>query len=208
MNPRRGSAAFVTCLVATAAALSAAPSTAAPDGSGCGSGVTVVIDPNELGGDPRVECVAEPGAAAELFVRAGFPLEYQPQLQDFVCKVDGLPTDRPCTDGDSYWSLWWARPDGDWVYSTLGVGSLEVPAGGSLGFAWHEGHGDAAAPDVAAGDAAATATSDASREDPAEDYSAVDDDDGGTLATWIGLGLAGVVLGSAGLVTVLRRRTG
>jgi len=207
MSPRRGAVAFVTCLVATAAALSAAPSTAAADRTDCGSGVTVVIDPNELGGRLRVECVAEPGAAAELFVDAGFPLEYQPQLQDFVCKVDGLPTDRPCTDGDSYWSLWWARPDGDWVYSTLGVGSLEVPAGGSLGFAWHEGEGDAAPPDIAAGDAAATAA-DGSPEDAADDYPTVDVDDGGTLATWIGLGLAAVVLGAAGLVTVLRRRTG
>ena len=34
------------------------------------------------------------------------------------------------------------------------------------------------------------------------------DDDGGALPTWIGLALAVLVLGAAGLVTVLRRRAG
>lgn len=207
MTRLRGAVALATWLVATAAALSvsASPTWADTDGAGC-AGVTVVVDPNELGGSPQVECVAEPGGAAALFVAAGFPLEYQPQLQDFVCKVDGLPTDGSCTDGDSYWSLWWARPDGEWVYSTLGVGSLEVPAGGSLGFAWHQGKGDAAPPDVPVG-AGAEAAVTAGAEEPVDDYSTVNDDDS-ALPTWIGLGLAAVVLGAAGAVAVLRRRSG
>jgi hypothetical protein len=35
-----------------------------------------------------------------------------------------------------------------------------------------------------------------------------DGDDGSALATWIGIGLAAVVLGAAGVVTVVRRRAG
>jgi hypothetical protein len=204
----RGAAALATCLVATASALSAQPASAEPNNPGCGSGVAVVVDPNELGGSDRVECVDEPGTAAELFAEAGFTLEYQPQLQDFVCKVDGVPTDRRCTDGDSYWSLWWADQDGEWVYSTLGVASLEVAASGAVAFAWHQGDGDAAPPDVFAADAAATATSTADDARDAADYSAADMDDEGSLLTWIGLGLAVLVLGAAGLVTLLRRRSG
>jgi hypothetical protein len=201
MTRRHGAVAVVTFLVATTTALWVTAAHADEGDEGC-AGVTVVVDANELAGDLRSVCTPDAGTASELFVSAGFPLEYQPQLQDFVCRVDGLPTDRRCTDGDSYWSLWWAPPGGDWAYSTLGVSSLEVPAGGWLGFAWHEGEGDATPPDVEVGAA------DASVEgpDPAEGSAGAEDEGG--LSFWLAGGLAVLVLGAAGLVTVLRRRTG
>jgi hypothetical protein len=215
MSLRRVAAAVTTGLVATSAVLAVHPSsTAAAVGPGCTDGVSVVVDGNQLGGDPDVACVHRAGTASELFTEAGFTLEYQPQLQDFVCRVAGRPTDGPCTDGDSYWSLWWAKPGGDWIYSTLGVTSLEVPTGGSLAFAWHQGDGDAAPPDVAVAQAVTNASNGTSPgesdtvDGPPPASSDSSKGDGGTLPTWIGLGLAALVLGTAGMVAALRRRTG
>ena len=192
-------------LVATGAALSlstdASARAHAADGR-CGSGVTVVVDANELGGDLRAECAEEPDVASVLFEESGFSLEYQPQLQDFVCKVDGLPTDRRCTDGDSYWSLWWAAPGGEWAYATLGVSSLEIPAGGSVAFAWHQGEGDASPPDIAVGetDTGDPAPGPVVAAEPAEDDSG--------FPVWAAGGLVVVVLGAALVAMLLRRRAG
>jgi hypothetical protein len=204
MTPRRSAVALVTVLVAAAlsAALSAAPARAGDGRDGCGDGVTVVVDGNELGGDLRTGCAPAPGTAAELFVESGFPLEYQPQLQDFVCKVAGLPSDRRCTDGDSYWSLWWAAPGGEWVYSTLGVSSLEVPAGGWLGFAWHEGDGEAAPPDIEVG--AGPVSSE--QAPPPPSGASTDEDD--ALPVGILGGVAVLALGTTALVAWRRRRSG
>lgn len=209
MTVRRSVVALVTVVVAAGAAgaaLPALPASSAPAGAvapDCG-GVTVVVDGNELGGGVDSTCVSEPGVATELFADAGVTLEYQPQLQDFVCRVDGRPVERPCTDGDSYWSLWWAEPGGEWVYATLGVASLEVPEGGSLGFAWHEGDDNAAPPDVAVGAAAAkTPSADPGSAPAAEEGTGSGDDQ----RLWLAGGLAVLVLGAAAVVTVLRRRS-
>lgn len=196
MTRPRSAAAATTLLVGAAAALCVTPVAAGEAGTGCG-GVTIVVDPNEVGGPERVACVPDGGTAAGLFEQAGFALEYQPGLQDFVCRVDGTPTDRPCARGDSYWSLWWAAPAGEWAYATLGVRSLDVPDGGMLGFAWHEGHDDASPPDVTAGDASAA------RADRTEVEQAGDD---GADFPWWAAGLAVVVLGAAAAVPVVRRR--
>jgi hypothetical protein len=167
-------------------------------------GVTVVIDPNEIGGPDEVTCVTDGGGAAvELFQAAGHRLEYQPGLQDFVCKIDGAPADRPCTEGDSYWSLWWSDPAGEWVYASLGVASLDVPEGGSLGFSWHEGGGDAEPPDVAPGVAAtkATGTTATTSSEPADTGSG----DGGGFPLWAAALLVVLVLGAAAVVALRRR---
>lgn len=175
-------------------------------GTGCGErpGVTVVLDRNELGGDDELACVpdTEGNTAADLFERAGHTLEYQPGLQDFVCRVDGRPTDRPCTAGDSYWSLWWAEPGGDWSYATLGVRSLEVPADGAVGFAWHEGDGDAEPPDLAPAEARG-GTAVAGERGSAEGQG----EQGADPFPWWGIALVVLVLGAAVLAVVLRRRS-
>lgn len=185
--------------------MTALPGTAVAQGGPCADdeGVTVVVDPNEIGGPDQVACAPDGGVAAELFAEAGVTLEYQPGLQDFVCRVDGDPVDRPCTEGDSYWSLWWAEPSGEWVYSSLGVRSLEVPDGGSLGFAWHEGEGDAAAPDVAVGGERAATTA-ATEEEAA---GAAEREAGGGFPVWAAAALVVLVLGAALLVVLWRRRS-
>lgn len=283
---------------AAAAAVAACPGAA---------GVTVIVDYNEIGGPTRAGCDADGGgkSASQVFPDAGFPLEYHPRQPGYVCKVTGLPDDRPCLENDSFWSLWWSDGEsGRWSFSNQGVGGLTVPEGGYVAFAWHEGSGNAQPPDVvptprespepsaepsddgddggSGGDdgngggnggsnggnqgdntpdggssvstsgpstsAAPTTTAatesasesaspdrrkkrrDREREEPSESATSTDavpaadeitdgpppsdlatdssGDDDGALSTWIGLGLAVLVLGAAGLVTVLRRRAG
>ena len=276
-----------TLLVAATGILAAPAPTAQAAVAACpgATGVTVIVDYNEIGGPTRAGCDANGGgeSAARVFPDAGFTLEYEPRQPGYVCKVTGLPTDRPCLESDSFWSLWWSDgKSGRWVFSNQGVSGLSVPDGGYVAFAWHEGGGRATAPDVvptahqstptptqqpshtsgdgghggssssAAGSTTTTApttattatsapttssgaaapstkasksrASDATTatqtgsstvpgaaeitagppgSDLATESSA---DDGGSLPTWIGLGLAAVVLGAAGLVVVLRRR--
>ena len=261
-------------------------------------GVTVIVDYNEVGGPSRAGCDPDGAgqSASQVFPDAGFSLEYHPRQPGYVCKITGLPDDRPCLENDSFWSLWWSDgKSGEWRFSNQGVGGLTVPDGGYVAFAWHEGGGTAQPPDYAptphqepvepseepsddnggnetATTTAATAThnnggTDGRRIDhgradhdgavvdgrhgerrprsrqrrdarrsptrestdptsatssstvpgaaeitdgppPSDLATDTSDDDGGALTTWIGLGLAVLVLGAAGLVTLLRRRTG
>lgn len=108
------------------------------------SGVTVGVDFHELGGGVQVRC--EPGGgddtAAKLFPAAGFDLTYVQRFPGMVCRVSGVPADDPCVDAppaDAYWGLWWSDgTSGKWVYSSLGVASLTIPAGGYVAFSWND----------------------------------------------------------------------
>lgn len=190
----RSAAVVASALFATTVAT--APADAGTGGAGC-DGVRVVVDPGELGGEDTAACV-RPGTAAEAFEEAGFTLDFVPIQPGFVCRVDGRPANGPCTDGTAYWSLWWSDGETDWTYATLGVTSLEVPAGGAVGFAWHQGKGDAEPPDQPVGAAADHFVEDVVAP-PAEDRG----DDGRRLLTYGGIAL--LVLGAAA-VPILRRR--
>lgn len=117
--------------------------------AGCSgtAGTVVFVDFNELLGgsdDLRKGCAPSASTAAEAFQQAGFRLAYSPApgMQGYVCTVNEKPADRDCTGADAYWSLWWADgKGGPWKYSTLGVDSLDAPAGGYVAFSWHEGSG-------------------------------------------------------------------
>jgi hypothetical protein len=271
------------------------------------SGVTAIVDFAQLGGGVTAGCDSNGGdeSASQVFRDAGYVLEYsqQPGMNGFVCKIQSKPTDGDCAGTDAFWSLWWSDGrSGRWVFSNQGVASTEVPDGGYVAFAWHQGDGQAQPPAVsptphaaptqapdepsdsnggngggsggsggrgddgadggADGDSggsttvapstsvAATATTDApasesaspdrarKRDRPSSDPESSDptastssstvpgaaeitagpsssdlatnseDDGGGALTTWVGLGLAVLVLGAAGLVTALRRRSG
>lgn len=126
------------------------------------TGVTVVVDFNELpaGAERQVGCDPDAGGrAVDHFDRAGFTLTEHATEQDYICQVNGQPADRDCLANDAFWSLWWSDGrSGKWVFSTSGVTSLRVPEGGYVAFAWHEGSGNAAPPDVAPTPRVATAT--------------------------------------------------
>ncbi len=142
--------AAATILLAAAVVLlpQASASAAACGGS---TGITVVVDSNQLGAGISAGCDADGGTAANNFADAGYQLEYSQAagMSGFVCKINGNPANGDCTETDAYWSLWWSDgKSGTWTYAARGVGSLRVPDGGYVAFAWHQGSGRAAPPDV------------------------------------------------------------
>lgn len=289
---RRWAATIVVAAGSTPLAPTAAGASTAVAACPGTTGVTAFVDFAELGGGVTGGCDRDGGgaSAAEVFRDVGYTLEYsqQPGMNGFVCKVQGKPTDGECNANDSFWSLWWSDGEsGRWVFSSRSVGALEIPDGGYVAWAWHEGSGRAQPPavvptahpdpeptDDAAGDddsntegqgggnqgggtsdaavttsaattaptettasettgsgaampqgsrgdrestAPASGTSESSVPGAAEITAGppvgdlatdTSGDDGGALPTWIGIGLAVVVLGAAGFVTVLRRRAG
>ena len=54
-----------------------------------------------------------------------------------------LPASDPCVNtppADAYWGLWWSDGEsGSWSYASVGAGSLTVPDGGYVAFAWQSG---------------------------------------------------------------------
>jgi hypothetical protein len=136
-----------TVLVAAAGAgivsVSAPPAAAAAcSGS---SGVTVVVDHGALGGGIDQVCSASGGgkAASSILEGAGFSLTYVQQQPGFVCRINGQPSSDPCVrtpPTDAYWGLFWSDGrSGSWSYSSVAAGSLTIPDGGYVGFAWQNG---------------------------------------------------------------------
>lgn len=134
-----------TTLVA-AAGLAVAPGAAA---AACapGDGVTVVVDYARSGGSgTAVSCVGDGGgqSASTLFGSAGHDLTRVSSQPGAVCKVDGYRTQDACQrmpPANAYWGLFWSDGEGGWVYSQEGVDNLDVPAGGSVAWAWQNGGG-------------------------------------------------------------------
>jgi hypothetical protein len=152
MTPRRLASVLVAVLLGTAAGtVTAAPATAASGFCPRGTGVTVVVDRGSLGGGTSVGCDPRgAGTAASTVVpRAGFPLSYVTRQPGFVCRVAGVPDASRESCGatppaDAYWGLFWSNGrSGTWTYSSVGVGSLQVPAGGFVGWRWQDGGGRA-----------------------------------------------------------------
>lgn len=197
---RRLSAVVGLWLAAVAAVACALPATAAPTPAPTAAtctGVTVTVEFAQLGGGRRTACVDHGGTASALFAAAGFRFSYAPDMQDFVCTVDGLPRDRDCTTGTRYWSLWWSPGDKGWTYATLGVKSLEVGPGDSLAFVWHQGRGTAQPPSLKVGTTAATARA------THADASA---DGGPGTTTWLAVAAGVLAVAAAAAVPLLRRR--
>ena len=122
------------CLVTPAAAAAAAcPGSA---------GVTVVVEYGARGSGTSTGCAAEGGGqtADRVLKDTGHALTYVQRFPGFVCRIDGLPADDPCVNtppADAYWGLWWSDgKTGEWSYSSLGAGSLTVPAGGYVAMVW------------------------------------------------------------------------
>jgi len=134
--------------LAVAAAGVVVPSAAQAATCSTASGVSVVVDFHQLGGGVQTFCDAGGAGkyAGQQFADAGHPLTYV-QNEAFVCRVDGMPASDPCAHtppSDAYWSLWWSDgKSGRWSYSSSGVTSLKVPAGGYVGLSWQHGNAQA-----------------------------------------------------------------
>lgn len=197
-----------------AVALHAGPVGAAPTAE-C-AGVTVLVDPGELGGTPAATCVTEEAAsAAELFEAAGVELSWVQRQPGAVCQVDGRPADLGCVampPGDAYWGLFWADdPSGTWAYATRGAGSLVVPDGGAVAFAW-QSTGTRTPPSLSP--SAATAASTPAGDGVDAGSGAAGDQQAGTeetgerggAQTWLAWALLALLLSAAAMVSFLRRR--
>lgn len=258
-----GVAAVVGPLSPGSAAASSCPGTA---------GVTVVVEFKELGRGSAQSCVADGGGrtADRLLREAGYALDYVQRFPGFVCRIDGLPADDPCVNtppADAYWGLWWSDgTTGKWTYSSLGAGSLSVPAGGYVAMVWDGSTGSvapsasptvhptptptptrtptptatpAATPTSASATPTATATPttrptrkptrkpsptktseppetatptptpspSAMPSDPPADGTSGDSGEGGGLPGWVPPVLVAVLLGAAGAVAAVRRRS-
>jgi len=145
---RHGIAAAVLSIAAASlgvVATSSAPAEAAPcSGS---SGVTVVVDRGALGGGITQACNASGGgrSGTTQFTSTGFSLTYVQRQPGFVCRIDAQPASDPCVStppADAYWGLWWSDGrSGSWSYSSVAVGSLKIPDGGYVAFAWQSSGG-------------------------------------------------------------------
>jgi hypothetical protein len=135
---------LLVALAVASVGLVPAPATAA--GYCTGSGVSVVVDFGALGGGIVKGCDASGNRnAAKAFENTGHPLTYAQRQPGFVCRVNGVPQSDPCVNtspSDAYWGLYWSDGTSGWKYSSLGVGSLTVPAGATVAFSWQNGGGD------------------------------------------------------------------
>ncbi|MHB1138555.1 MAG: hypothetical protein ACYC2O_06315 [Microthrixaceae bacterium] len=122
--------AFVTATLG----LAAPPAGAWSDGV-CtdASGITVVIDFQELGGGVHVRCASGPAATGfDALSRAGIDYQTTVKFPGFLCRIAGLPTNDPCqttSPATAYWSYWLASRGGEWCYSNWGAGSRTPPPG-------------------------------------------------------------------------------
>jgi len=97
------------------------------------SGVTVVVDFQELGGGVNVVCAT--GAVSsglDALSRAGVSYQTTQRFPGFVCRIAGKPANDPCVNtspASAYWAYWLAAPGGTWCYSTLGAGNRKPPPG-------------------------------------------------------------------------------
>ncbi|MFJ1542987.1 hypothetical protein ACIODS_31055 [Micromonospora chalcea] len=122
------------------------------------SGVTVVVDFNELGGGTVVRCA--PGTQAtglSALKNAGFQITGTLRWgEGFICRIEGKPSaaTEKCVDtppASAYWSYWHAPNGGSWTYSDKGVLNRKPAAGSFEGwsFSLNRNANDAPRPGVA-----------------------------------------------------------
>jgi hypothetical protein len=162
----RGAVISATLAVVTGLALTAfagasanavTPSTSAPAGTGgaChdGSGVTVVVDFTDLGGQVEASCAASGYATGRgALLAAGLtPTDSKPGL---ICAIDRMPDPCPESFQGSFWSYWHAAPGGAWVSYQVGADASHPTAGTLEGWRYNDG---STGPSVAPAAVSATA---------------------------------------------------
>lgn len=137
--------------------------------------MTVVVEPNALGGGPEVSCVhpEEGDTGADAFEKAGHPLTFVTSMPSVVCRVEGRPEEAGCAQmppADAYWSLWITDDSGAWSYASRNVTEISVTSGQGVAFTWIDDD-VVTAPATVLGDAVGAPSSpspESSREDSAD----------------------------------------
>ncbi|MEI7058493.1 hypothetical protein WBG06_21890 [Nocardioides sp. CCNWLW239] len=182
---------LVALAILAGATAPVSPASALPAVEAC-DGVTVVVEPNALGGEAEVSCV-QPGegdTGADLFEQAGHPLTYVTSMPSVVCRIDDRPKAAGCAQmppADAYWSLWITDDSGAWSYASRNVTEISVTSGQGVAFTWVDDN-VVTAPATVLGDAVG-APSSPSPEPSAEGSSSADDSEPtsetGQLPVWV-----------------------
>ncbi len=127
-----------------------APRQAASGACAGNSGVTVVVDFQELGGGVNVVCATAPvSSGLDALSRAGVNYQTTQRFPGFVCRIAGKPATDPCVNtspASAYWAYWLAAPGGSWCFSTVGAGNRKPPPGTFEGWSFALGRAAADIP--------------------------------------------------------------
>ena len=128
-------------MVAVGAFVPAAPAAADPTGPCTDTtGVTVVVDFQELGHGTYVGCAAQPVASGfDALTRAGFEYRTTTRFPGFLCRIEDKPESDSCfttSPANAYWSYWIAPRGGAWCYSNIGAGARVPPPGSVEGWSF------------------------------------------------------------------------
>jgi hypothetical protein len=149
---RRALTALAVLAVATSTLGLGAPDAGAWTDGACTdvSGVTVVVDFQELGGGVHVRCAPGPVASGlDALSKAGIDHQTTVKFPGFLCKIAGLPSNDPCqtaSPASAYWSYWIAVRGGQWCYSNWGAGNRTPPPGSVEGWSFSLGRDGSTAP--------------------------------------------------------------
>jgi hypothetical protein len=116
------------------------------------SGVTLQVDSSALSGGSVAEWCRTTGekiAVTDVLEDAGVTLEGSTEFPDFICRVNGIPSDdaplgstedpdyvETCETSSpafGYWALWVKPAGGEWGYAQEGVATLTAQPGESIG---------------------------------------------------------------------------
>ncbi|MGV8966181.1 MAG: hypothetical protein ACOH2F_07860 [Cellulomonas sp.] len=202
---------LVSIPVSTAAAAPTTLQGAAPSGACAGaSGVSVVVDLTDLGGDVVVGCATgDPTTGRQALVDAGFAVADAPT--GMICTINSAPDPCPVTFEGSYWSYWSAGATSGWTAYAVGADSSDPVPGSFEGWRYNDG---STGPGVEPAALVAASTT-APTEPPAVEATvaaspvveSAEPSSGPSTATVAGLGAMAVLLAAAGVV-VYRRRQG
>jgi len=187
----------------SASAASAGARLAAPASGACSgqSGVTVVVDLTDLGGDVEVGCAhGSPTTGGAALTDAGFRATND--AAGMICAINSAPDPCPTTFAGSYWSYWSAAPGAAWTAYTVGADSSHPAPGSFEGWRYNDG---AAGPSLlpAAAQVEKPATAAATATAAAENTREANESP--TWTTAAGIGVVVLLLGAA-LVAARRHR--
>ena len=130
--------------------LQAPPVAAAEGACTTATGITVVIDFQDLGGGISTRCVSgEVENGFQALTAAGINFQTATRAPGFLCKIAGLPATEQCIQPaptTAYWSYWLANRGGTWCYSSLGAGNILPPPGSVQGWSFSLNRTDSDAP--------------------------------------------------------------
>lgn len=210
-------AAVALGVLGTAGTAAAAPSGPCTDPSG----VTVVVDATEIGGEVEVGCAIAPTSGTDALEKAGFTDTRD--ASSMICAIDAQPDPCPTTFEGQYWSYWFVK-DGAWQTYMEGSDTAKPAAGAIEGWRYADGSTPpnaepaalvAAAPSESASASESASESAGETEAPSANESeaaesavttqAAEQSEGqGLPVAWIVVGV--VVVAVAVVVIVLRRR--